>query len=64
VSIVNVGKHLHEVGASVEIGSLTMRYDDGGRVEVWTDAKRSVRVRGGASEAEIAAAFREESDAN
>jgi hypothetical protein len=58
--VVAVAKHLHEVGASIEIGSLTMRYEDGGRVEIWADGNRSVRVSGGASEADIAAAFREE----
>jgi hypothetical protein len=57
MSIVNVGKDLHEANVGVEIGSLTMRYEEGGKVEVWSDAKRSVRVRGGASAAEVAAAF-------
>ena len=36
---------------------VTMRYEDGGRVEVYQMGKLSVRVPSGASPAEIRAAF-------
>lgn len=58
MSTLQVAKHLHEVGATPE-GELTMRYEEGGRIEVWSDARRSVRTRAGAGEQEVAAAFAE-----
>ena len=40
-----------------DFGPITMRYEDGGRVEVYRMGKLSVRVPSGASPAEIRAAF-------
>lgn len=37
--------------------TLRMRYEDGGKTEVWSIAEKEVRVRGGAKPLEIHAAF-------
>lgn len=41
-----------------DLHTLCMRYDDGGRTEVWSTLTKTVRVRGGAKPAEILAAFK------
>jgi len=40
-----------------DFGPITMRYEDGGRVEVYQMGKLSVRVPSGSMPAEIRAAF-------
>lgn len=40
-----------------DLHTLVMRYEDGGRTEVWSTLSKTVRVRGGAKPAEIRAAF-------
>lgn len=59
MSIVNVAKDLHGT-CEVEIATLKMAYEDGGKIEVWSDSTRSVRVKGGANSDEIRAAFAKE----
>jgi hypothetical protein len=34
-----------------------MRYEDGGKIEVWSTSQKEVRVRGGAKPFEVRAAF-------
>lgn len=40
-----------------DLHTLCMRYEDGGRTEVWSTLNKTVSVRGGAKPAEIRAAF-------
>lgn len=37
--------------------TLRMRYEDGGKTEVWSTASKEVRVHGGAKPHEVRAAF-------
>jgi hypothetical protein len=39
---------------------LTMRYEDGGKVEVFKLGDKEVRLRSGASDGEVMAAFKDE----
>jgi hypothetical protein len=50
-------KTREEMQGLSDLHTLVMRYEDGGRTEVWSTVNKTVRVRGGAKPAEIRAAF-------
>lgn len=50
-------KTREELEGLPDLHTLSMRYEDGGKTEVWSTLNKTVRVRGGANPAEIRAAF-------
>lgn len=50
-------KTREELEGLPDLHTLCMRYEDGGKTEVWSTLNKTVRVRGGAKPAEIRAAF-------
>lgn len=45
--------------AELKEPALTMRYEDGGKIEVWSTATKTVRTRAGASASEVRTALQE-----
>jgi hypothetical protein len=56
---VSIFKTREELEGLPDIHTLCMRYEDGGKTEVWSTLNKTIRVRGGAKSAEIRAAFEE-----
>lgn len=46
-----------EMKGTPALHTLRMRYEDGGKTEVWSVASKEVRVNGGAKPHEVRAAF-------
>jgi len=52
-----ITKTREEMQGLSDLHTLVMRYEDGGKTEVWSTTNKTVRVRGGAKPAEIRTAF-------
>jgi hypothetical protein len=55
----SIFKTREELEGLPDLHTLCMRYEDGGKTEVWSTLSKTIRVRGGAKSAEIRAAFEE-----